>query len=77
LEELQAKLEELQTHGKQREETNLEYRREIETEMQRLGASTDKMYGRAARHLRRNPGIMTEKYADAIREIKELAKKKK
>lgn len=76
LEELQAKLEELQTHGKQWEETNLEYRREIETEMQRLGASTDKMYGRAARHLRRNPGIMTEKYADAIREIKELAKKK-
>ena len=76
LEELQEKLEELQARGKERKEAREEYQRQIAEELQRLGAGTDKIYGHAARHLRRNPSIMAEKYTDAIREIRELLKKK-
>jgi uncharacterized membrane protein len=75
LEELQAKLEELQQRGKAWKETR-DFQRQISEEFQHLGARTDKMYGRAVRHLRRNPGIATKKYADAVQELKELLKRK-
>lgn len=65
-----------QARGKERKEAREEYQRQIAEELQRLGAGTDKIYGHAARHLRRNPSIMAEKYTDAIREIRELLKKK-
>lgn len=45
-------------------------KRNILRELQRLGARTDRMYLRIVRHLRRNPAAVSEKFKEALEEIR-------
>ena len=52
---------------------------ELQEQMERLTrnifARSNRQYLRAVRHLRRNPGIISKKYEEALKEIKELFEK--
>ena len=70
--ELLNKAEALKTAVKPGEMDPQTLRDAILAELQKLGSRGDRSYRNAARILRRNPRAISEKYRDALKEIKEI-----
>ncbi|MGN0334082.1 MAG: hypothetical protein ACI4DV_00275 [Lachnospiraceae bacterium] len=59
------------------EEDRESLREQIEQQLQHIFSRSNKQYQRSARLLRRNPYAISNKYADALKEIRELFEEKK
>lgn len=73
-EEIPSKVEEMIGEDKTAELTELKHG--IMREFQKMGARTDKSYLRAAEHLRRNPSAVSEKFKEALQELREYMDEK-
>ncbi len=69
-EEFPARVDEL--IGGERREELLEIRKNILQEFQKMGARTDKNYLHALSHLRRNPTAVSERFREAVEELRKL-----
>lgn len=77
LKELAQKLTQSVEAGKQRKEEIEALQEQLMRELQELGARTDQNFRHAARQLRRNPGMRSERYEEALREIHRIMRRKK
>ena len=62
--------------GKQKTEELSSLQEMLVKELQELGSRTNRKYRHAARQLRRNPGMISEKYGDALKDIREIMRRK-
>ncbi len=46
----------------------------VRDELSAMQGRTDSMYRRALRHLRRNPGAVSQRYAEALQDMEPLLK---
>lgn len=69
-EELPAKVDEL--IGEERRQDLYELKENIMHELQKMGSRTDRNYLRIARHLRRNPTAVSEKFKEALEELRKF-----
>lgn len=77
LKELGKKLQQSVENGRQKKEEISALQEMLLRELQELGSRTERKYRHAARQLRRNPGIRSEKYGDALKEIRRIMRRKK
>ena len=77
LRELGQKLSQTVESGKQKAEDLSALQETLLRELQEIGSRTNQKYRHAARQLRRNPGMMSEKYGDALKEIRRIMWRKK
>ena len=76
LRELAQKLAQSVEAGKQKTEELSSLQEMLVKELQELGSRTNRKYRHAARQLRRNPGMISEKYGDALKDIREIMRRK-
>lgn len=76
LRELAQKLAQSVEAGKQKTEELSSLQEMLVKELQELGSRTNRKYRNAARQLRRNPGMISEKYGDALKDIREIMRRK-
>lgn len=69
-EEIPAKVDRLISGMKREDLAGL--RDDILQELQKLGTRTDKRYLHAVRHLKRNPGAVSERFRETIEELRRL-----
>ena len=69
-EELPSRVEEL--IGEERREDLAVLKNSIRQEIRRLGERSDRSYLHAARHLWRNPTAVSEKFRDALEELRKF-----
>lgn len=62
--------------GKQRMEDLPSLQESLWKELQELGFRTNRKYRHAARQLRRNPGMISKKHEDALKQIRRMMRKK-
>lgn len=67
-EQLPSKINEM--IGKERAKELAEIRQNITQELQKLSSRTDRSYLRIARHLRRNPTAVSERFKEALEELR-------
>ena len=77
LRELAQRLSQTVESGKHRAEDLASLQEALLKELQEIGSRTNQKYRHAARQLRRNPGMISEKYEDALREIRKMMRRKK
>lgn len=66
-----------QTRVEEKKEELLKWKEQFEQEMRNLGMHKEKVYRHAFKVLHRNPGTVSKKYTDALRQIQEILKKRK
>lgn len=77
IKELGQKLMQSVENGKQRKEEIPALQELLFRELQEFGSRTEQKYRHAARQLRRNPGMKSEKYSDALKEIRHIMRRRK
>ena len=77
LAELWSKVNESIEKGKDKADELQDYKNQVELEMRNLEARTKKLYGHAARLLKRNPDSVSKRYGEALQQLKDLMKPKK
>lgn len=76
LRELAQKLAQSVEAGKQKTEELSSLQEMLVKEIQEIGSRTNRKYRHAARQLRRNPGMISKKYGDALKDIREIMRRK-
>ena len=77
LAELSGKINEYIEASIEKKEEMQKFKAMIEQELKAMGARTDKSYKRAGRLLHRNPGTVSKKYGEALKQVQDMLKKRK
>lgn len=77
LAELSRKINEYIEASIEKKEEMQKFKAMIEQELKAMGARTDKSYKRAGRLLHRNPGTVSKKYGEALKQVQDMLKKRK
>ena len=75
--ELMEKVNEYMEAGQEKREELQKVKAQIEQEWKNIGALTNRSARRSARLLHRNPNTVSKKYAEALKQVQEMLKKKK
>ena len=72
LREIEEKLVQIKEAGRQKAEELSSLQESLVKELQSMGALTNRKYQNSVRQLRRNPGMISEKYGDILKDIRKI-----
>ena len=75
LREIEEKLVQIKEAGRQKAEELSSLQESLVKELQSMGTLTNRKYQNSVRQLRRNPGMISEKYGDILKDIRKIMRR--